>query len=86
MRASTREELKHKKDPSLKKLNDSSITINKYKCELNSDNIVYLISEDGIFHDKKLTKKRKEMSTPRNKTKLDSFLAKTNFYSKYLPR
>ena len=59
--------------------------INNDKYELNCDKISYL--EYQIFkEDDKLINKIWEISTPKNKKELESFLGLTNFYGKYLPR
>ena len=61
------------------------MTINKDKCELNSDKVSYLgyqILKDGISPDERLAKKIAEISTLRNKKELESFWGLTNFYPK----
>ena len=63
--------------------------INSDKCELNCDKISYLgyqISKEGIVPDNKLINKIWEISTPKNKKELKSFLELTNLYNKYLRR
>ena len=87
--APTKEELRRQTKQILKKLSEAGVTIKKDKCELNCDELSYLgyqISKDGISLDERLTKKIAEISTRRNKEKLESFFELTTFYSKYLPK
>ena len=87
MGASTKDELKNKPEQILKNLNEASINLNKDKCELNYDKVLYLgyqIWKDGILPNEKLTQKIAEMSAQRSKKELESFWRLTYFYSVFI--
>ena len=85
----TREELKSKTEQVLQRLKQADMTINRDKCKLDCEKILYLgyqISREGISPNERLTNKIAKMVKLTNKKELESFLGLINFYSRYLPR
>ena len=89
LRACNREELKSKTERVLRKLKQAGMTMNRDKCELDSEKISdlgYQISGEGISPDEYLTNEIAKMEKPTNKKELESILGLINFYNRYLPR
>ncbi|XP_053380302.1 uncharacterized protein K02A2.6-like [Mercenaria mercenaria] len=72
----------------LKRLQDKGFTLNKKKCEFNKRKIEffgYVFSEDGISADPKKCEAIKNAQAPTNVSEVRSFLAMTNYVSRFIP-
>lgn len=71
----------------LKRLQDKQLTLNKSKCEFNKHKLEffgYVFGEDGLSADPKKCEVNKNSPPPTNVSEVRSFLAMTNYVSRFI--
>ena len=72
----------------LRRLQEKGLTLNKQKCEFNKKTLEffgYIFSENGFSADKKKGETIKNIPAPQNASEVRSFLAMTNYVSRFIP-
>ncbi|XP_052777873.1 uncharacterized protein K02A2.6-like [Mya arenaria] len=72
----------------LRRLQEKGLTLNKQKCEFNKKTLEffgYIFSENGFSADKKKCEIIKNTPAPQNASEVRSFLAMTNYVSRFIP-
>ncbi|XP_052792278.1 uncharacterized protein K02A2.6-like [Mya arenaria] len=72
----------------LRRLQEKGLTQNKQKCEFNKKTLEffgYIFSENGFSADKKKCEIIKNTPAPQNASEVRSFLAMTNYVSRFIP-
>ena len=72
----------------LRRLQEKGLTLNKQKCEFNKKTLEffgYIFSENGFSANKKKCETIKNTPAPQNASEIRSFLAMTNYVSRFIP-
>ena len=72
----------------LRRLQEKGLTLNKQKCEFNKKTLEffgYIFSENGFSANKKKCETIKNTPAPQNASEVRSFLAMTNYVSRFIP-
>ena len=72
----------------LKRLKDKNLTLNKGKCEFNKQKLEffgYVFGENGMSADPKKCEVIKNAPPPTNVSEVRSYLAMTNYVSRFIP-
>jgi len=72
----------------LRRLQEKGLTLNKQKCEFNKkmlEFVGYIFSENGFSADKKKCETIKNTPASQNASEVRSFLAMTNYVSRFIP-
>lgn len=75
-------------EATLKRLQEKNLTLNKSKCEFNKTQLEffgYIFSEAGLSADPKKCETIKNTKPPTNVSEIRSFLAMTNYVSRFIP-
>ena len=75
-------------DAVLKRLQEKGLTLNKNKCEFNKRKLEffgYIFGEDGLSADPKKCDVINNAPPPKNVSEIRSFLAMTNYVSRFIP-
>lgn len=72
----------------LRRLHDKGLTLNRNKCEFNKNRLEffgYIFGQDGLSADPKKCETIKNTQPPTNISEVRSFLAMTNYVSRFIP-
>ena len=84
----TQEDHDKRLEATLKRLQEKRLTLNKSKCEFNQRQLEffgYVFGEEGLSADPKKCETIKNTQPPTNVSEIRSFLAMTNYVSRFIP-